>query len=89
MMMQQRLEPTLTAAKRNSVSPKTPPPHPSIYAVSLLFTSHIGSGYVGITIDDKILHRLQVFAPAATPDAATRRQPPGRQTSKHSDPVRF
>lgn len=47
------------------------PPHPGIYAVSLLITSHIGSGNVGITIDDKIPRRLQVFAPAATPDAAT------------------
>lgn len=65
MMMQQRLEPTLTAAKRSSVSPKNPPPHPRISAVSLLFTSHIGSGNVGISIDDEILHRLQVLAPAA------------------------
>lgn len=75
--------------QRGTASVPRTPPYQHLCCITIIHFTHIGSGYVGITIDDKILHRLQVVAPAATPDAATRRQPRGRQTSKHSDPIRF
>lgn len=54
--------------QRGTVSVPRTPPSPHLCCITINLTSHIGSGNVGITIDHQILRRLQVFAPAATPD---------------------